>query len=100
MNTKPVSVSTLAGPALDWVVAKCEGVKLTYASLAYQMKQYGCLQRRHGGDWRPSSDWSIAGPIIERENLSIMPAAGEGWRAYKTHRIDWVSQCYANGPTP
>lgn len=87
---KTVKVSDLSGPALDWAVAKCEWVPWTFE----------CADASDFAHARYSSDWSLAGPIIERESLSVMPAAGEGWRAYKTHRIDWASQCYSNGPTP
>jgi hypothetical protein len=89
MTTVSVPVSELTGPALDWAVAKCE-----YPAF----ESDPCMDI--GNHRRYSREWTHGGPIIERESLSVMPAAGEGWRTYKTHRIDWASQYYANGPTP
>ena len=52
--------SELTGAALDWAVAKCEGgdVKHLYA-WDYSRHKY-------------STDWAYGGPIIERENISII----------------------------
>ena len=85
--------SDLTGPALDWAVAKCEYPEQSInTALGFPYLVFG--------RFNPSTDWAQGGPIIERENLSVMPAAGEGWRSYKTHRVDWAQQCYADGPTP
>lgn len=81
----------LTGPALDWAVAFALGA----AWAAWRFKEY-----HSDGEMHYSTSWLHGGPIIERENLSVMPAAGEGWRSYKTHRVDWAQQCYADGPTP
>ncbi len=51
-----IKTSELTGAALDWAVAKCEGVKL----------KYGLTD-----DERYSTDWSQGGPIIEREFISL-----------------------------
>lgn len=51
-----IKAKELIGTALDWAVAKCEGVDLS------------------GGitdDERYSSEWSQAGPIIEREHIEV-----------------------------
>lgn len=83
-------VSDLSGPALDWAVAKCEqggtlpdGFNPRYA-LSY------------------SSDWSLAGPIIEREGIGLdfSPAdMGDDpacvWAAYDRAHAE-----RENGPTP
>jgi hypothetical protein len=47
-----IKTSELIGPALDWAVAKCEGF-------------YGHT------DYRPTTNWSLAGPIIEREKICV-----------------------------
>lgn len=58
-TTATVPVSDLSGPALDWAVAKCE--------------QGGTLPEgfnpRYALDY--SSNWSFAGPIIEREKIGV-----------------------------
>jgi hypothetical protein len=97
-TTKPVPVSDLSGPALDWAAAHCEGTGKHWLERwnAGVDKRFVYCQVLYNY----STNWGIAGPIIEREDLSLMPAAGEGWRCYKTHRVEWRNQCYANGPSP
>lgn len=86
----------LTGAALDWAVAKCEGIELTNYS--------GNLIIRYDGDgWQPSTDWSQGGPIIEREEISIS-------RDFESGRIEWAAwtpapirddaEAFGYGPTP
>ena len=49
--------------ALNWAVAKCEGKSPSL----FIYKQTGALAKEH--DY--STDWSLGGPIIEREKISI-----------------------------
>lgn len=62
-----IKTSELAGTALDWAVAKCEGETeeetLDPLTWKYTAKPTGC--------WDFSSNWSRGGPIIERENICI-----------------------------
>lgn len=61
-----VKVSELEGAALDWAVAKCEGMDP-------EIFEYGgvpCL-RFEFHLYSPSSDWFQAGLIIEQEKISI-----------------------------
>ena len=66
MKTTPIRTSDLIGPALDWAVAKCEGNDYIFTVV-------GCGEfgrdsvTRHKRAY--SSDWSLAGPIIERERI-------------------------------
>jgi hypothetical protein len=73
-----IKTSELAGAALDWAVAKCEGYFSTHGeSPNYWDSQQGALhflQMRaadgHGVHWTHSStDWGEGGPIIEREGI-------------------------------
>lgn len=58
-----IKTSELTGAALDWAVAKCEGVDLNIHSGLV-------LSIRGDGDWwYPSTNWAQGGPIIERENI-------------------------------
>lgn len=72
----------LIGPALDWAVAKCEGVNY------------------HGPAWTKfSTDWAQGGPIIEQERLLIQPEIGKegmgnAWYAVSMKDTD------SYGPTP
>lgn len=51
-----IKTSELKGAALDWAVAKCEGLS-TYIEVVEGFK--------------PSTDWMQGGPIIEREKIAI-----------------------------
>ena len=66
-----MKTSDLIGPALDYLVAKCEGETLSQASLAFQIKEHGCLQRPHLGSWKPSTSWAQGGVILEREGIDL-----------------------------
>ena len=50
-----MKTSELTGAALDWAVAKCEGESV----------------------YSFSTNWLFGGPIIERENLTLMYCEGE-----------------------
>lgn len=75
---KTVKTSELTGVALDWAVAKCEGFvqaddppwEAGHEPFAY------------------STDWALAGPIIERERIGI----GHAW-----NRPVWPD--YSDGET-
>lgn len=69
----------LTGAALDWAVAKCEGVSV-----------------RNGFDDNCpeySINWSQGGPIIERENIQL-EWYGHYWMAHIRAAEEWY------GPTP
>jgi hypothetical protein len=79
-----IKTSELKGAALDWAVAKCEGLKLG------------------GLPYNPSSNWKYGGPIIEREQIFVKPTAklAKGWRTYQR---DPAGNGICNsqyGPTP
>jgi hypothetical protein len=62
MSTVTIKATELECPALDWAVAQCEGVEI-------ERDESGlCFNRYY-----PSYDWSLAGPIIDRENIGISP---------------------------
>ena len=68
-----IKTTELKGNALDWAVAKCEGI------------QDSDFVRTHMDAWTYSTDWSQGGPIIEREGISTVQ---EGDAA------DWVASVY------
>lgn len=51
-----IHVSKMTNMQLDWAVAKCEGCNMEAGALHYPY----------------SASWEYAGPIIERENISIV----------------------------
>jgi hypothetical protein len=74
----------LTGAALDWAVAKCEGVLMRWERSTHDEAPL---------EYSPSTDWAQGGPIIEREGLTI------------THQQNqWAAQTdddlFEFGPTP
>jgi hypothetical protein len=60
-----MKTSELTGPALDWAVAKCEGVSFTHGDNEYELdgrvfQRGGCSVER-----RYSTSWDLGGPIID-----------------------------------
>ena len=76
-----MKTSELTGAALDWAVAKCEGLPDT---------EY---LRTHIDAWQFSTDWSQGGPIIEREKIATNPYNDTEWFACKGDEPEQV------GPT-
>jgi len=65
-----IKTTELTGTALDWAVAKCEGIKLNEGNtLSNDCDVYA-----------PSTNWSQGGAIIEREEISI--SHGLEWAAW------------------
>jgi len=99
-----MNTSELTGAALDWAVAKCEGVETK------KYKESPSLFFGEGfNKWRPSTDWSQGGPIIEREGLGVsqynnIPDRPENrWLCmkYETGMLVGNSKSlFAYGPTP
>ena len=84
-----VNVLELTGAALDWAVAKCEGFPDDMINT-----KTGRVEVFYFPAWRPSTDWAIGGPIIERELVTVGPNPfGRGFAANKKD-IDMY------GPTP
>ena len=77
-----MKTSELTGTALDWAVAMAEN----WAGADFKVKPY-------------STDWSQGGPIIEREFITIINAAGDDvWSAYPI--ADDPVAHRKSGPTP
>lgn len=89
-----MKTSELIGPALDWAVAKAEGV-----DTASFLNMHQC------GHFHFSTDWSEGGPIIDRERISVVPLHGAMWGAttFPIHQIfkdDSEAYYQGVGPTP
>jgi hypothetical protein len=65
-----IKVSELSGIALDWVVAKCE-----YPAFENETHKDIGMHRRY------SIMWDNAGPIIEREGISLYLDTNGVWQA-------------------
>ena len=90
-----MKTSELQGAALDWAVAKCEGIKGFDAENC-------CFYDDEGMSFEPSCVWAQGGPIIEREGISICnleanSSGVEGWTAstgelWSPQDDGWVSK--------
>lgn len=89
-----VKVSEAVGQALDYLVAKCEDVEIEHINDGITR----CILRvtPFTGMYRPSTDWSQGGPIIEREKIATVYRAGEYWLAYTFDGAEFEGI----GPTP
>jgi hypothetical protein len=59
-----MKTSELTGAALDWAVAKCEGLECT--------EDMGLLMSKAHGYYSPSIKWAQGGAIIERESIFVL----------------------------
>jgi hypothetical protein len=69
-----MKTAELTGKALDWAVAKCEGVDEYILETAFYSAWCS-------GRFNFSSDWAQGGKIIERERIGLRDAGGDGWAA-------------------
>ena len=69
-----MKVSELTGAALDWAVAKCEGLLIIDGGNLQVFKgQLKVHPAKLGTVYAPSTDWAQGGPIIGREKISLRP---------------------------
>ena len=70
-----VKISEITGTALDWLVAKCEGMVAQGVYGEPELTQDGL--HLHYCDvllshpYSPSTDWAEGGPIVQREGIGI-----------------------------
>lgn len=89
-----MKTSNLIGPALDWAVAKCEGVEYILDHVCDSTGNW------HKPTWY-SAFWAQGGPIIEREKIGVWPSQSVSgmWAARPDHeKHDRGDAMY--GPTP
>jgi hypothetical protein len=97
MSKKKIKVSEATNAQLDWLVAKIEGDDAVW----YDKR--GRAYERSNWDvdplYKPTTNWSQMGPIIEREEIAIVPMA-EGWEAQFEPSDSQSDTFLAYGPTP
>lgn len=83
-----VKIAELTGAALDWLVAKCEGVCLA-PHVWHLLPSY-------------STDWAQGGPIIERERIDLQAKinAGSDYNEWLATIGIGAKQRRRYGPTP
>lgn len=59
-----VKVAELSGSALDWAVAKAQGVEI-------DLPGSDVVWAKYAGAYSPSTDWSQGGPLIESQMVSL-----------------------------
>lgn len=100
---KMIKTSELIGAALDWVVAKCEIGKPIESFLD------DVVPHPSYNNFRPSTNWSQGGPIIEREKIDVQYDKDrvfdpdekiERWFASKPFEVIPDAYWVEYGPTP
>jgi len=93
-----LKTSEMTGAALDWAVAKCEGVNEEAFRLYYTPTEPSDLDTNGYPEFHYSTIWAQGGPIIERERISVIS---------DFHEIEegWLAESYQGniqqfGPTP
>ena len=93
-----MKTSELTGAALDWAVAKCEGVPLVLAPFtgARNFVILGQNMKPTIVMYEPSLYWAQGGPIIEREKITVCyDTCQPRWVG-----CDWAARLTEFGPTP
>lgn len=81
---KQIKVSELSGAALDWAVAKCEGVEYRSKPYTQEIPFYF-----HEG---ATSDWSQGGPIIERERITVSALYAQRDSSFPEYKLgEWCA---------
>lgn len=75
-----VKTNELTGAALDWAVAKCEGL-VDRIELEKVDGVWACAAFEYECMYEPSTDWAQGGPIIEREGISIVAMPNGSWQS-------------------
>ena len=87
-----IKTQNLIGPALDWAIAKCEGVKIIQG--AKNTLWLADEPDNDATEWSPSTNWAQGGPIIEQEKIATKENRHNHWSA-KIDTAGWM-----RGPTP
>lgn len=103
-----IKTNELIGPALDWVVAKCESLCLGTDPFGLAPIIAAPVFVRN---YKPSTDWSVGGPIIEREGIELLcnltateaarfstPGVHADWQAFYRNRRMTEERSFATTP--
>jgi hypothetical protein len=95
-----VKTSELQGAVLDWAVAKAEGIELSngcYNRLLIDGRM--SAGQKMLTPYNPSTDWALAGPIIERERIGFKyTGTAMEFVAWVNGELSTVND--QHGPTP
>ena len=93
-------ISKLDGALLDAAVALAEGINYDFNALPRAVFVH---EGSHSMIYNPSENWSLAGPIIERERMTIIGATEpRPWQAHAVYTWALAPERLATewGPTP
>ena len=65
-----VQTSALAAAALDWAVARVEGIEVAIAEPHYGT-DWRIYRPESGGKYSPSMDWAVGGPLIRSHRMGF-----------------------------
>lgn len=89
--------SELTGKALDWAVAKCEGVNEEAFRLFYEPTEPTDYDGHGFPEFHYSSVWHQGGRIMEREIIGVQ---FDGAENFKWWGYDHKADNYVHGETP
>lgn len=97
-----IKTSELSGKALDYAVAKCEGVNAEAFHLYYEPSEPTDYDSHGYPEFHYSTVWAQGGPIIDREWINLTPWPNESnedtrWQAVQ---FDSPEVTESFGPTP
>lgn len=96
-----MKTSELTGAALDWAVAKCEGIEV----IAMKDELAIFLDPADDGSLNEmpinySTDWAQGGAIIERECISLAKEGDFPWAAWSKAPFRDDAEAFGYGKTP
>ena len=84
-----IKTSELSGAALDWAVAKCEGIAVRSTNNGEDLIRN---DKVNSDWWYPSENWAQGGPIIAHEGISLdFIGVGEGIRVQAWFATKWLA---------
>lgn len=109
MKTITIRISEIpGGPALDWAVAIAQnwaefptapGGADAFWFTDYDKGPFGETVLKES--FKPSTDWAVGGPILDREKIQLQPSLGE-WVASTPKAVElggYRKYCFTSGPT-
>jgi hypothetical protein len=100
---KTIKVSEATGPALDWLVAKCEEQRGVKFGTGFSGEMLLLDKHEFGHRLDYLTNWAQGGPIIEREriNLHLLDDKPDIWAASLSNPWKALPNVFSRlGPTP
>ena len=93
-----IKTQDLTGEALDWAVAKCENPEWSDEEVIINVTMF---DDHDGTIYNYSTNWQLAGPIIEREGINLDNyGKNPRWSAWTPAPDRQTGEAQAYGPTP